>query len=263
MDQIKNIVILGAGNVATHLSKALSAKGFTIIQLFNRTEEPGKRLARLLGASYTGSIQQIEPDADLYILALSDNALPEIASHLRIHKGIVVHTSGSVGLDVLKHTSRYTGVLYPLQTFREGKQISFDRIPICVEANLPSVEKRLLELAEQLTTNVQVINSGQRNILHLTAVFASNFTNYLYTIAQDLLLQYDIPFELLKPLIKQTAANVKHSDLFSLQTGPAIREDTAIIKKHLELLENQKAYKDIYDLISKQIIQHKYRHGKL
>ncbi len=263
MDRIKNIVVLGAGNVASHLSKALNAKGLTIVQLYNRTEESGKRLARLLGASYTNTIQQIIPDADLYILALSDNALPELASQIRVRKGIVVHTSGSVGLDVLQNTSTQIGVLYPLQTFREGKQISFDRIPICIEGNKPGVEKRLVKLAEQLSSNVQIINSRQRKMLHLTAVFAGNFTNYLYTIAQDLLQQYDLPFELLKPLIKQTAANVRHSDLFSLQTGPAVREDTAIIEEHLGLLANEKAYKDIYDLISKQIIQHKHQHGKL
>ncbi|NQV02972.1 MAG: DUF2520 domain-containing protein [Bacteroidia bacterium] len=263
MNKVKNIVLFGAGNVAAHLSKALVGKGFTIVQLFNRTEETGNPLARLIGASYTGSLKKIEPDADLYILALSDSAVPEIASQLRIRSGIVVHTSGSLGMEVLRQTSNQTGVLYPLQTFRKGKLISFYRIPICVEANLPAVEKVLIGLAEQLSSNVHVINSEQRKILHLTAVFAGNFTNYLYAIAEDLLHQYNIPFELLKPLIKHTAANIRYSDLFSLQTGPAIREDTAIIEKHLKLLENQKSYQEIYNLISKQIIQYKHRNGKL
>ncbi|MFH1297758.1 MAG: Rossmann-like and DUF2520 domain-containing protein [Bacteroidota bacterium] len=263
MDQIKHIVLFGAGNVATHLSNAFIGKGFSVVQLFNRTEKTGKRLARLIGASYTGSLQKVEQDADLYILAISDSAIPEIASRLKVRRGIVVHTSGSVGMEVLKKTADQTGVLYPLQTFRKGRRISFDRIPVCVEANLPGVEKALVGLAEQLSSNVHVINSAQRQILHLTAVFAGNFTNYLYAIAEDLLLQYNIPFELLNPLIRQTASNVRHAGLFSLQTGPAIREDTAIIDKHLELLKDHQAYQEIYDLISKRIIQHKHQHGKL
>lgn len=263
MNQIRNIVILGAGNVGTHLSKSLFAKGFNIVQLYNRTEEKGMKLARLLETSYSGSIDEINPAADLYMMALSDSSIPEIASRLKVREGLVVHTSGSVGMDVLNNTSRHIGVFYPLQTFREMKRVSFSNIPICIEGNLPGVEKKLDWFARQLSSNVHVINSEQRKMLHLTAVFAGNFTNYLYTIAQDLLLQYEIPFELLKPLIKQTAANVRHSDLFSLQTGPAVREDTAIIEEHLKLLENQVAYKKIYDLISKQIIKHKHKHGKL
>ena len=263
MDQIKHIVLFGAGNVATHLSKALVRKGFSVVQIFNRTEEEGKQLARLVGASYTSSLNQIQPDADLYILALSDTAIPEIAFRLRVRKGIVVHTSGSVGMEALQHTSEKTGVLYPLQTFRKGKRISFDSIPVCVEANHPDVERTLVGMAEKLSSNVNVISSGQREILHLTAVFAGNFTNYLYTISEELLLQYNIPFDLLKPLIKQTAANIRHSDLFSLQTGPSVRGDKQIIEKHLELLKDQKSYLEIYDMISKQIIQHKHRNDKL
>ncbi|MBE0648343.1 MAG: DUF2520 domain-containing protein [Bacteroidales bacterium] len=263
MDQIKNIVILGAGNVAAHLSQALAAKGFDITQIYSRTEEKGRRLAALLGTGYAGSVKDINPDADLYIMALSDTALSEIAMQFNVDQGIVVHTSGSVGMDVLKDCSNYTGVVYPLQTFREGNQIPFDAIPVCVEASDSDVEERLLDLAGRLSTNVRVLNSGQRKILHLTAVFASNFTNYLYTIAEDLLLQNDIPFDLLEPLIMRTAANASHSNLFSLQTGPAVRGDTAILESHMELLSGDKAYKEIYELISKQIIQHKHRHGKL
>lgn len=263
MDQIRHIVFFGAGNVATHLSKAFIRKGYTVCQIYNRTEMEGKRLARLTGASYTGSIQQIEPAADLYILALSDSAIPEMAFRLRVNRGIVVHTSGSLGLDVLKNTSNRTGVLYPLQTFRKGKRISFDKIPLCVEASSPEVEKLLVELAGRLTANVNVLSSEQRKILHLTAVFAGNFTNYLYAIAEDLLLQNNIPFELLQPLIRQTASNITHSDIFKLQTGPAVREDKAILEKHLSMLNDHPAYRKIYDIISKQIVQHKHRDGKL
>lgn len=263
MDRIKNIVLVGAGNVSTHLSKSLISKGFTIVQVVNRTERSGRRLASEIGASYTVSLDQVHPFADLYILAVSDSALPEVASRLTYLRGIVVHTSGTVGMDVLQNTSPHTGVLYPLQTFRQQSKSSFHHIPFCVEGNSPEVEQRLVDLAETLSTNVQVINSEQRIILHLTAVFAGNFTNYLYTVAEDLLRQYDLPFQLIKPLIKQTAANIRHTDLFKLQTGPALREDMPTIEKHLKILENHKEYREIYDLISRQIIHHKYRNDKL
>jgi len=132
-----------------------------------------------------------------------------------------------------------------------------------VEASSPEVEKLLVGLAGMLSSNVNVISSEQRKILHLTAVFAGNFTNYLYAIAEDLLLQNKIPFELLQPLIRQTASNITHSDIFKLQTGPAVREDKAILEKHLSMLNDQPAYRKIYDIISKQIVQHKHRDGKL
>ncbi|MBN1199659.1 MAG: DUF2520 domain-containing protein [Bacteroidales bacterium] len=263
MDRIKNIVLIGAGNVSAHLAKALIFKGFTVVQVVNRSEKSGRKLAGLIKASYTGSLDQVHPGADMYILAVSDSALPEISSRLSLSQGIVVHTSGSVGMNVLQSTSPNIGVLYPLQTFRSGKKSPFQHIPFCVEGNSTEVEQKLVELAGMLSDNVHVINSEQRMILHLTAVFAGNFTNYLFTVAEDLLRQYDLPFELIKPLIKQTAANIRHTDLFKLQTGPALREDMPTIEKHLKLLENHKEYQEIYHLISKQIIHHKYRNDKL
>ncbi|TSA29361.1 MAG: DUF2520 domain-containing protein [Bacteroidetes bacterium] len=263
MEQIRKIILFGAGNVASHLSKALVRKGFSIVQLVNRSPESGRQLAVTIGARFAGTLEEVVPDADLYILAVSDAAIPEIAASLRVQQGIVVHTSGSVNMDVLRPSSGKIGVFYPLQTFRKGKRISFNRVPICVEANRPGVEEALLQLAGQLSSNVHRITSEQRHILHLTAIFAGNFTNYLYAIAEDLLIQYGIPFELLKPLIHQTAANARHADLYSLQTGPAIRDDRAVIENHLELLKDHPVYREIYELITHCIIRHKNQHGKL
>lgn len=263
MDRIRNIVLVGAGNVASHLSKALISTGFTIVQVVNRSEKHGLKLARHAGAAFSRSPEEVIPGADLYILAVSDAAIPEVAARLNIREGIVVHTSGSVGLDVLEKSSPATGVLYPLQTFRRGKRVSFRHVPLCIEGNSPEVEEKLVELGQRLSDNVHHITSEQRKILHLTAVFAGNFTNYLYTVAEDLLRHYGLPFDLIKPLIRQTATNIRHSDLFSLQTGPAMREEMPVIEKQMELLKNHKEYQEIYHLISRQIIQHKHRNDKL
>ncbi|MFH1161552.1 MAG: Rossmann-like and DUF2520 domain-containing protein [bacterium] len=263
MMPIKHIVLLGAGNLATHLTRAFTKKGYHILQVYNRTPGHGKKLARNAGAAYIGSLEQLDRNADLYILAVNDSAIREIAGRIRIDRGLVVHTSGSVRMDELATASPNYGVFYPLQTFRKDKRISFGKLPVCVEANSQEGEKALLHLAGQVSSNVHLINSEQRKVLHMTAVFAGNFSNFMYAIAEELLQKHGIPFDLLKPLIRQTASNVKHTGLFSLQTGPAIREDFHVLEEHRELLAEHAVYMEIYDLISKSIIKQKRKNGKL
>lgn len=263
MMPIKHIVMLGAGNLATHLTRALAKKGYPILQVYDRTPVHGKKLARAAGAEYIGSLKQLDRNADLYILGVSDSAIREIAGRMRINRGLVAHTSGSVAMDELAVASHNQGVFYPLQTFRKGKRISFDKVPVCVEANSQEGEKALFHLAGQISSNVYLINSEQRKVLHMTAVFAGNFTNYMYTIAEELLQKHGIPFDLLKPLIRQTASNVRHTGLFSLQTGPAIREEFTVLETHRELLAEHAVFREIYDLVSKSIIKQKRHNGKL
>jgi len=263
MNPIRNIIVLGAGNVAAHLTEALVRKGFSITQLYNLSEERGKKLALKVKADYIGSPDKLDSSADLYILAVSDEAISALASRLHVDSGIVVHTSGSKGMEILRPFFSRRGVFYPLQTFRKEREISFASIPICVEASDRTDENILLDLAGQLSSSIHLINSDQRRILHMTAVFAGNFTNFMYSIAEDLLRKHDIPFDLLKPLIRQTAENIEHPDLLSLQTGPAVREDSEIMEAHRALLTDHDLYKEIYDLISKSIIQQKKEHDKL
>ena len=263
MNPIRNIIVLGAGNVATHLSKALVSEGFVIPQLYSRSEKSGHYLAKKIEADFIDSPEKLDRSADLYILAVNDETIASVAPHLYVDSGIVVHTSGSIGMDTLQHFFPRSGVFYPLQTFRKERELSFSSIPICIEASSETDEMVLMDLASQLSSSVQLINSDQRRILHMTAVFAGNFTNFIYSIAEDLLQDHDIPFDLLKPLIKQTAENIEHTDLFSMQTGPAVREDSTIMEAHRKLLNDHEQYKEIYDLISKSIIQQKRKHDKL
>ena len=263
MNPIRNISILGAGNVATHLTETLINNGFPIGQLYSRSEKSGNELALKINADFIDSPGKLDSSADLYILAINDETISLVAPKLHVDSGIVVHTSGSIGMDVLQPFFPRIGVFYPLQTFRKERKLSFSSIPICVEANNHTVETSLLDLASQLSSCVHLINSDQRRVLHMTAVFAGNFTNFMYSIAEDLLHEHGIPFDMLKPLIRQTAENIEYPDLFSMQTGPAVREDSEIMERHRNLIKDHDLYKEIYDLISKSIIQQKRKYDKL
>jgi len=260
---VQRIVLIGAGKLATQLGLALKQKGIDISQVINRNPEHGKKLAQKLKAPFISAFSTIRTDADLYIIAVSDDAIPGIVDGLRIPGKLLVHTSGSVDMDVLKPASSRIGVFYPLQTFSLRKHISFRGIPLCIEAGMKADEKILSELGIFLSGKVRLLNSEQRRILHLTAVFANNFTNFMYTIAEDLLHRHNIPFDLLQPLIKQTAKNAGVDDPFRQQTGPAVREDNDVMNRHRAMLSGHKVYLEIYNLISKSIIQYKETHGKL
>lgn len=257
--KIKNVVVIGAGNLATHLALALHRKGINVIQVLNRSREAGERLARRVSAGFNNDLGGADFGADLYILAVSDSAIEEVARNLKLKDQLLVHTSGSVGMASLSGASSNLGVFYPLQTFSKDRRINFSNIPVCIEANRSENEEKLLQLARLISKKAVLINSEQRKVLHMTAVFAGNFSSFMYTIAEDLLKKHGVPFGLLKPLIQQTAATAKHDDVFSRQTGPAVRGDTKIMDEHLEMLARHGAYMEIYDLISKSIIKHKSR----
>jgi len=261
--KIQNVVIIGAGNLATHLALALHHKGINVIQVLNRTRATGEKLARKVKAGYTADFRAADFKADLFILAVSDSAIFNVANSLCLKDKLLVHTSGSVEMEVLSEASSNIGVFYPLQTFSKNKRINFSNTPVCIEANTNNNEEKLLQLARLISKKVQLINSEQRKVLHMTAVFAGNFSCFMYTIAEDLLKKHDIPFSLLKPLIMQTAATAKHEDVFSRQTGPAVRGDTKIMDEHREMLAKHGVYMEIYDLISKSIIKHKTRNDEL
>ncbi|MCX6284771.1 MAG: DUF2520 domain-containing protein [Bacteroidetes bacterium] len=261
--KIQNVVIIGAGNLATQLALALHRRGVNVIEVLNRSRQSGERLARRVKAGFNDDFRAADFRADLFILAVSDSAIEEVARNLHLKDQFLVHTSGSVDLAALSGASSNTGVLYPLQTFSKEKRINFSNIPVCIEANTKENEEKLMQFASLISKKTQVLSSAQRKILHMTAVFAGNFSSFMYTIAEDLLKKHDIPFSLLKPLIQQTAASARHEDVFSRQTGPAVRGDTRIMDEHLVMLAKHGAYMDIYNLISKSIIKHKTRNDEL
>jgi len=254
LQKIKNIVFIGSGNVATHLAMSFIQKGFVIQQVYSRNLQNARILAEKINSLYTDSLTKVCADADLYIISITDNAIVEMAAQLKIEKKIVVHTSGSVGIKVLEKFENH-GVFYPLQTFSKFSKPDFSTIPILIEANNQNNADLLNQLANQLTTKVFNIYSDQRQQVHLAAVFACNFTNYMYDIADKILEQSIIPFDILKPLIYETARKIEQNQPSSVQTGPAIRKDQSTIEKHLALLSSMPDYKKIYKLLSENIIK--------
>ncbi|MEJ6737237.1 MAG: DUF2520 domain-containing protein [Flavobacteriales bacterium] len=257
---LKNITIIGSGNVATHLGKALLKKGFSINQVYSQNKDNSFELASALNAMPCDDPKFITDESDLYIICIKDDFIAKIAQQLVLNNKTVVHTSGSVPMDVLAHFDNY-GIFYPLQTFSKETEINISEVPFCIEANNTDTQNKLLALAKMLSNNVYEINSNQRKKIHVAAVFACNFSNYLYTISEDILNKNNIDFNILKPLILETAKKIQHNSPKDVQTGPAKRNDQEVIINHINLLANAKDYQDIYSLITDNII--KNNDGKL
>lgn len=243
------ITIIGSGNVAQHLIKAFTkSELIEIVQVFSRKKEA---LTSLI--SFDKIVNNFEElaEADLYIIAVSDKAISEVSKQLPFQNRIVVHTSGAASLDVLDPKNR-KGVFYPLQTFSKKKEIDFSTVPMCLEAE-NTFDFRILEsVAKSISNAVFPINSVQRKALHVSAVFVNNFTNHLYQIGQEICDEHQVPFEVLKPLIQETAEKIKTLDPIDAQTGPAKRNDTVTIESHLEYLNNENQ-KNIYKLLTQSI----------
>ena len=245
-----NIVILGAGNLAWHLSQECLKKNHNVLQIYNRTKKKGEKLSKKLKCEFTSKLENVNHNADVYILCISDKSITEIANSLPIENKLIVHTSGAVHQDLISKNKR--GVLYPLQTFSKDRAIDFREIPFCIEANYENDKQTLIKLAKTLSNKVYEMNSDERKILHLAAVFANNFSNFMYSISEDILCKNNISFELLKPLIIETANKIISHSPKEAQTGPAIRNDQTSIEIHLKNLKNRNYY-DIYKILSEKL----------
>ena len=223
------IVLIGTGNVGTQLAKNL------------------RQVQQVSGRAFA----DLDSDADLYIIAVKDDAIPDVVKRMPNTKGIVVHTAGSVDMAVLTEKFPRCGVFYPLQTFSKNRDVDFSEIPVFLEA---SDEKTLLELkkfASVLTKNINEANSERRKYLHLSAVFACNFVNHLYALAEDIAHKAGYGIDVLLPLINETAAKIRQLSPREAQTGPAVRNDRSVMDKHETLLPEKE--KQIYSLLSKSI----------
>jgi len=249
------ISLIGAGNLATRLGIALKAAGHDFVQVYSRTEASAQTLAKMLGAEAVVQADKLHSDASLYICALKDDALPEILKRVDVGNGILVHTAGSLSLDILKPFAAKTGVFYPLQTFSKEREVDFKTVPVFVESSDKIVSYILKQLAVDLGSEVYEITSEQRLKLHLSAIFACNFVNYLYSVSSDLLVENNLPFEVLKPLILETAAKVQTQPPADVQTGPAVRFDRKVMDRHLAQLEKHPAWKTLYKELSVGIYQ--------
>ena len=242
------VIILGGGNVAYHLTnKLLNNTSVELVQVYNRTIETIEYLKTK--TSITTNISELK-GADIYIIAVSDNAIPNLSSKLKFTNKLVVHTSGSVAITELQSNSN-KGIFYLLQSFSKERKIDFSTTPICIEAEDKKDLELLENLANSISKNCYQINSVQRKKLHVAAVFVNNFVNYLYHIGGEICNKNNIPLQILQPLIQETASKITELSPFEAQTGPAKRNDTKTIEKHKAMLTaNQQ---EIYTLLTKSI----------
>jgi predicted short-subunit dehydrogenase-like oxidoreductase (DUF2520 family) len=240
-----NISIIGSGNTATVLGKLLEQNDHVIREVIGHNIDHVKLLSDQLGAAYLNISQQPDKNVDLFLVALSDTVLPDAISHIDFENIPVIHTAGAVNADVLEDLSENYGVLYPLQSLRkEVEQIP--EIPFLIDANNDSTFKQLQKLADSISDTVIRANDIQRLKLNAGAVMVSNFTNYLYTAAKAFCLQEHVDFNLLKPLILETANRLQFNEPENLQTGPAKRKDIKTLDKHLKLLNNHPKLRTLY-----------------
>lgn len=249
---IQKVVIIGAGNVATHLSKAIKNAGFEILQVASRTEESARELGTLIDVPFTYSAAELNQEADLYIVSVKDDAIVNALTTFTLpENALVVHTAGSVSMEILKDFSSNIGILYPLQTFSKKKDVNFKEIPVYIEANTQDNSNKLLQFASRFSDRAKEVNSENRAHVHLAAVFACNFTNNLYSIASDILEKAGLSFDDMLPLISETTEKIKVLHPRKAQTGPAIRRDSKVIEKQLNALTGRE--KEIYKLITESI----------
>lgn len=253
---IEKVSIAGSGNVAIHIAPALVHAGVKVVNIYSRNLQHAASLAISVGATPVDQISLLDDNAQLLLVALPDKVIPEFASELKQRgnfNGIVAHTSGSQPLSVLTDHFISTGVFYPLQSFSRFSQPDIKEVPFCIEASNNELAKELSELARRITGNVRFLNSQQRAIVHLAAVFACNFSNHMYALSADILEKEGIKADILQPLIRETANRVGELHPGMMQTGPAVRGDFQTIDSHLKLLEKFPELTPVYLLISKSI----------
>ena len=251
--QTMEVVFIGSGNVATQLGLALKEKGVVIKQVYSKSYSNADKLALKLNAEPTSDIADLYMDADFYFYALKDSALRSTLKQIEMPSGIQVHTGGTISIREFEGFSTRFGVFYPLQTFSVDKVVDFSKIPIFIEGCNQDVQEKLSELAKLLSEKVFQMNSEGRRKIHLAAVFACNFSNYMYDIASQILASANIPFDVMHPLIDETAEKIKTIAPYHAQTGPAVRMDDITISKHVAMLSKNREFRNIYKLLTKSI----------
>ena len=258
---INKIAIVGTGNIAWHLSDIAIKKGVKISCIASRNYNHAEKLANLRETKTT-EITTLCKNVDLVIIAVSDDAIAEVAQLIPKGDYIIVHTSGSVSIDVFANRFKNYGVLYPIQSFSKSKKVDFKKIPILIEGNNTQTAIELESFAKKISERIEIMDSDKRGSLHLSAVIANNFVNFLAAKSYDFLESNDIDGSLLQPLLQETIASLKTHHPREMQTGPAKRNDKKVIEKHLKQLESDPKLQSLYRLISQQIIE-EYHGGKL
>ena len=252
MNSLKTFVSIGAGNVAYHLCKGLTENGFVLKQVYSRSNESSQYLSSKFQAGYTTSLSEII-DADFYIVSVSDSAIISLLSELQITDKLIMHTSGSMGIDIFQNKFSKYGVLYPLQTFSKNVDLDLSKVPFLIEGSEPEIQKSIMLIAGKLSNVVHVMDSSQIKLIHIAAVIVSNFTNYMYLSGYELLKDTGIDFKLLFPLIEETLKKAQSGNPALFQTGPARRGDLNIINEHIKTLSFKPDLQKFYTFISNNI----------
>ena len=250
-----SVVIVGSGNVAEAFARTLaSCEAIVLRQIFARNTERGRAIADMVGVEWCSDIEDIAP-ADLYLIAVSDRAVASVAASLVVpDDAIVVHTAGSVPMNAIAKRSGGRGIIYPLQSFTSGRAVNLGDVPLFVEADNDAVKERLMSIASHISSRVEYADSERRRVIHLAGVMVNNFVNHLYAMGSDVLESEDLDFDILKPLIAETAAKaIATDDPTSVQTGPAVRGDMVVTDRHIAMLRDDKRKQQIYKLITESI----------
>ncbi|MFT5724413.1 MAG: putative short-subunit dehydrogenase-like oxidoreductase (DUF2520 family) [Bacteroidia bacterium] len=244
------IGFIGSGNVAWHFARALNAAGHSIIQVISREKNHAKALADVYDCVYSTDVKKLSPDVELCIVCVSDDQLTTVAKQIPSSDNIVVHTCGSHSINILETTGENHGVFYPLQSFSKDRQVDINSVPFLLEASNPETLIVLHTIASSLSHYVLTSDSEARLKYHLSAVLVNNFVNHLYVEAETYLIDNQLDFNVLKPIIKETAMKIQNLSPVEAQTGPAKRGDDETIKQHLKLLEDSKNLKALYKTLS-------------
>ncbi|QBR12381.1 Rossmann-like and DUF2520 domain-containing protein [Sphingobacterium sp. CZ-2] len=257
------IVLIGSGNIATHLGKAIFATGHhEIMQVYSRTLANAAALANVLSAQAISDLSEISKDANLYLLAVSDSAIPEIVEQLSpAWNGVFVHCSGATDMQVLHTLERY-GVIYPVQSFSKEVDLDLSAVPFGIEGSTAEIQQQLMDFVTEISAKVFPCSSEQRLAIHVSAVFANNFSNALFQVAYELLASHQLPFDLIRPIISETAAKVQNHLPEQVQTGPAIRNDKTTMQKHLQFISSNPDWQLIYQKISDLITKTRAKDGE-
>lgn len=255
---ITKISIAGSGNIAWHLANGLKLQGYKVSGIWSRNYSNALALAESCSSVAYENMADLREDADMIIIAVSDNAIENVSEGIGKFAGIVVHTAGSVTIDILKSTFDNCGVIYPLQTFSKGIPVKLLEVPFFIESSSGENLKAIKRVAQALSAKVYEADSHQRMLLHVAAVFACNYSNFMYTISSELIKSSGLLQEVLHPLIMETARKATSENPLKMQTGPARRNDTTTIEKHLETLASLPEYAELYRLLAR-LISTKYK----
>ncbi len=252
---IHTAILIGAGNLGWHLGHRLRESGVRILQVVSRSNASSASLAVRLAADHGIFPGDMAGGADVYIIAVTDDAIPRVISEGNFGDALVVHTAGSIPIGVFGERLRRCGVLYPLQTFTKERRVEFIEVPVFIEASAPAVLPVVKCLAEKISPLVFEMTSEKRKLLHLAAVFACNFANHMFALAAEMAKKENLPFNLLAPLIRETTGKALSMPPLEAQTGPAVRKNNSVMAEHLSLLENEPELQHLYRLISADIIR--------